>query len=151
MNRIIFVLLSVLLFACKYDKPVEPIFPRLAECHYSQNPDSTTLRQNLVGKWKWELQRINSELLGETHVIAANDSVIVEFRNDGTYTEVVNSISTSAGQWYFDSSSLITNGLELKLSNSAQYIYGAILLCGDQLEFITSPVDGPDNLLVRIQ
>jgi hypothetical protein len=117
---------------------------QLMDCYTAQNYDSTRLASQLIGNWKW----IESYAYAIGSV-QADKAVFLNLTQGGTYTVTVNSVISSQGHWGLQI--VDGNGFGLVTTQSINYLQGRILLCGNQLLFNNSYIDGADNLFARIQ
>jgi len=125
--------------SCEYDKTNN--LKELWECNARQNLDSAKLTNELIGTWIWTY---HYDEIGGT--IIANKDVKVTF-STGTFKVFENSVIITQGSWSIRNATSIE--LYLEMSNPSDYLGGRILLCGNQVMFNGSYVDGPDNLFTR--
>jgi hypothetical protein len=145
-NILVFTPLLTILFlaqSCKKDLAVKIDIQKFWKCSASQNFDSTKLADELIGSWRW------AQFATEAFSKNADKIVNVTFTRVGKFSISENSKVITTGDW-----SLIagdSNTFELNLSTPGEYLYGRILLCGDQLVFNNSYLDGSDELFNRIK
>ena len=132
------------LISCKKEtiKSEETISSKIIRCSEAQHLDSAAISTRLNGTWTWKQQSIpNTNKFKD-----ADKNITVTFDTDSTFIIKENSNVVIQGSWkLIDYTSFY--GLQTEPFN--QYVYGAVYFCDNQLLFMDSYVDGPDNLFER--
>jgi len=138
-----FIILSLLAFSCSKDNREQIATKQLWDCYKSQNFDSTKLADKLSGTWKWT--KYYAEIPGTNK---ATKDVILNLTKAGKFTVTENTVLITQGNWNLRVAAY--DNYQLELSTPSTYLYGIIVLCGDQVLFNNSYIDGSDNLFVRM-
>ena len=109
------------------------------------NPDSSSLAQAPIGKWKWHFIICNG--LTDGHY-TNEDDVEVEFKSEGTYFIKEHDVLTDSSTWQLWE--MGTDIFWLKDTING-YFFGKIFLCEDDLLFNQRDVDVCDNYFRRIE
>lgn len=112
-------------------------------CHDEENPYDSQIRAKLEGEWLWVKKACYSS--GETTL--ANRQVILKFTDASVYRITESSRTVAEGTWTLEKT---PGGMwQLKAEQPSEYIFGYLLICGDQLLFNGSVLDGCDYLYKR--
>ena len=137
--NILLLALCLLLFSCRKDASDQLLW----QCDNSQVLDSAAISTQIVGSWRLVQQRLGSN--GE--VATTDNSIIVAFNSDSTFTVLENSSVTTQGNWGLYKFS--SNSWALDLTSASPYLYGIISFCDNKVLFTDSVVDGNDNLFEK--
>ena len=138
-TNILLLALCLLLFSCRKDASDQLLW----QCDKSQVLDSAAISTQIVGSWRLVQQRLGSN--GE--VATTDNSIIVTFNSDSTFTVLENSSVTTQGNWGLYKFS--SNSWALDLTSASPYLYGIISFCDNKVLFTDSVVDGNDNLFEK--
>lgn len=153
---IITLLATILSFAISCRKENENIstsqinVPKFLDCYNSNLHDSTTVTNKLIGTWVWQEQSCfnNSSAASSSKVVKAT------FDSSGLFTVIENSNVITLGHWNInriDNSGwgVDSNLFVLVIDKPSVYLNGLILLCGNQVLFSDSYVDGCNILFKK--
>lgn len=116
---------------------------RIWQCHDEQNPQPSQINAGLEGTWVWQ----SSACYWDGHETkSANKQVVITFNDGGLYKVFEDSKIESEGEWNL---SKIDGGWTLHTSKPSTYLHGYVLLCGDEVIFYSSYIDGCDYYFTR--
>lgn len=117
---------------------------RISDCHKNNNPFPSQISLNIEGSWVLTTQycpfATGAVTVTKQVVLTFNDGALFKvfengrLKEEGSYTLT----SSSDGNWTIGTSSIVS-----------EYLYGHILLCGDELVLNSSFLDGCDYYFVR--
>lgn len=152
MKRFSLYILSVLLLSasCVQEKadsimPVDteaPDFQGIQECHQKDNPYPSQISARIEGTWVWEIS--SCPMVGQTQT--ADKHVVVTFNDGGLYKVYENSQLTSEGEWSLNAQD---GNWTISTTQSSTYLNGFVYLCGNELLFMNSYLDGCDYYFTR--
>ena len=128
------------IISCKKNTPD---FSSFWQCNNSQNLDSTSITDKLLGSWTWTEQ--SCYWTGKT--TKADKDIKVTFNSNTTFTVRENSAIISQSNWKLKI--VDSNMWGLDLTTPSLYLYGRLLFCNNQVLFNDSYRDGCDNLFVK--
>jgi hypothetical protein len=132
-------MICLLLISCTKEIDMDAYW----QCHHSQNPDSASITAKLPGSWNWKKQNC----FWGNKARKADKNVTVTFYANADYTVTENSAILAMGTWRLKK--VDVNLWEFDLSTPSEYLYGRILLCGNEVLLNQSYIDGCDNLFVK--
>jgi hypothetical protein len=128
-------------------------FTEIEKCHRTQNPDSLTLANSLIGKWIWS-HSLECTWSG-TKDITSYAGHRIEFRADGTFVVYWPENTISNLQWKLNGPTgngwTVVNPAVTRPFPEPPHgsLRGFLRVCGDNLLARDDYRDGGDNFLVR--
>jgi len=133
---------SLFSVACQKKISIEKDSGILYTCSKTNYGDSESLAKGLVGDWRW--------VEASTEKVTCKDKTIrLVFQPDGTCRLTDNGQEISSGPWSLKKTE--EQIFILIVKSPTVYTHGRVLLCGDDLLFNNSMLDGWDNLFQRIR
>lgn len=128
------------LISCKKEKADINSF---WNCQNSQNMDSASTYNKLIGSWIWTKQACYP---GQP--INADKNVKITFNSNGTFNVTENSTILTQGTWGLKINDINFWGLDL--TSPSNYLYGSISFCENYVLFSDSYRDGCNNLFLKL-
>lgn len=152
LTYIIIALVTLGISACKRDSTTSttptaatPIdYERLSNCHNENNLYPSQITEHIIGTWQ-----INKQSCGfSPETTYPTENIILILNDAGTYSIQSGVVILNEGKWGLKASPN-DNRWELSLTEPNQYLYGDIILCGNELLLSHRYIDGCDNYFIR--
>jgi len=143
------VLIGVSLQSCKKeDLSINlPTQEEMWSCHHQNDWDTTKMKNELSGKWKWVFTQ---NYWNPTEGRNTEDKHIeIEFANDSILNIIENDTIIHSAKWSIVLKDDDLFGIEF--DSSVSLLHGRILICGNTLEFNNTYLDGDDNYFLRTE
>ena len=119
----------------------------MLRCHNFVNADSSSIRNALITKWQWKF--ISCYWKPENANSEDFKTLTIEFKQNDSLEVRINNVTTQKSSWYLKR---LADGFYKLISSSfIPQLSGKVLVCGDQLLFYDTYVDGCDNYFKKLK
>jgi hypothetical protein len=140
----IVILLAVIFIGLSSCKKRETDTENFWECHKSQNLDSLSISNKLIGSWEWQKRLC----FWANREEPADKNIKLTINSNGRFSVSEAGSVITQGNWRLMVVDIGMWGLDLTVES--EYLYGRILFCGSKLLFNDTYIDGCDNTFSRI-